>query len=142
MRLLFWKKQEQDNQKLKEAYFTASQGQLIRARFRNNHTAMVAAWALVVMILMGLFAPFISPYAPNISGRDKEYENGPPQIPRFWDENGFSARPFLYTTERERSIKTNFRWVITENREKAALCRIFCGWLGIQLYRHRMGPSR
>lgn len=106
------------DQKLKEAYFTASQSQLIRARFKNNRTAMVAAWALIVMILIGILAPFLSPYSPDIAGRNKEYENGPPQIPKFWDENGFSTRPFLYTTERERSIKTNFRWVIKENREK------------------------
>ncbi len=119
MRLLFWKKKtEGDADKLKEAYFTASQGQLIKARFKSNRTAMIAAWALGIMILTGLFAPFLSPYSPDIAGRDKEYENGPPQFPHFWDENGFSARPFLYTTSRERSIKTNFRWVLTENRDE------------------------
>ncbi len=125
MRLLFWKKQIEDDQKLKEAYFTASQGQLIRSRFKNNRTSMVAAWVLVIMILMGFFAPFLSPYSPNIAGRDKEYENGPPQIPKFWDENGFSARPFLYATERERSAKTNFRWVITEVRDKRRYLELF-----------------
>lgn len=129
MKLLFWKNKPVDDQKLKEAYFTASQGQLIRARFKNNRTAMVAAWSLVIMILMGLFAPFLSPYSPDIAGRDKEYENGPPQIPKFWDENGFSARPFLYTTERTRGIETNFRWVITENREKRRFVEFFVdGW--------------
>lgn len=90
---------------------------------------MVAAFALTVMVLMGFFAPFLSPYAPNISGRDKAYENGPPQIPKFWDENGFSARPFLYTLERERSIQTNFRWVTTENRDKRRHVEFFVrGW--------------
>ncbi len=111
------KSASEKSQDLKEAYFTASQGQLIRARFKQNRAAMIAAVALTVMVLMGFFAPFLSPYAPNISGRDTAYENGPPQIPKFWDENGFSARPFLYTMERERSIETNFRWVITENRD-------------------------
>ncbi len=110
--------QTQTDQKLKEAYFTASQGQLIWARFKSDRTAMIAGWVLIAMLLMGLFAPFLSPYNPTIAGRDKEYENGAPQIPKFWDENGFSARPFLYTVERERSIKTNFRWVTTVNREK------------------------
>ena len=130
MRLLFWKKKvEQDQQRLKEAYFTASQGQLIRSRFKSNRTAMVAGWALTIMILMGLFAPFLSPHSPNISGRDKEYENGPPQFPKFWDENGFSARPFLYTTERTRSIETNFRWVLTENRDQRRYVHFFVeGW--------------
>lgn len=125
MSLFSRKSKAEDTQALKEAYFTASQGQLIRARFRQNKAAMVAAWALTLMILMGFFAPFLSPYSPDIAGRDKEYENGAPQMPKFWDENGFSARPFLYTMERERSIKTNFRWVTTENREARRYVELF-----------------
>ncbi len=105
------------DQKLKEAYFTASQGQLIWARFKKQKAAMVGAWVLVILILSGLFAPFLTPYDPTIAGRDKEYLNGAPQIPKFWDENGFSLRPFVYTTTRERSIKTNFRWVSKVDRE-------------------------
>ncbi len=113
------------DQKAKEAYFTASQGQLIWARFKGNRTAMIAAWALVLMIMMGIFAPFLSPYDPTIAGRNENYENGAPQIPKFWDENGFSLRPFIYATERERSIKTNFRWVVTENRDERLYMRFF-----------------
>ncbi|MGA1190612.1 MAG: ABC transporter permease [Pseudomonadales bacterium] len=113
------------DQKAKEAYFTASQGQLIWARFKSNRTAMIAAWALTIMVLMGLFAPFLSPYNPSIEGRDEQYENGRPQLPKFWDENGFSMRPFIYATERERSIATNFRWVITENRDKRLYVKFF-----------------
>lgn len=121
--------QSLEDQKLKEAYFTASQGQLIWTRFKGNRTAMIAAWVLVALILMGFFAPFLSPYDPTIAGRDKEYENGAPQIPKFWDENGFSPRPFLYSQERQRSIKTNFRWVTTENREKRRYFELFVtGW--------------
>jgi len=98
-------------QKQKEAYFTASQGQLIWQRFKKNKSALVGAWVLIILILSGIFAPFLTPYDPTIAGRDKDYLNGAPQIPIFWDENGFSARPFVYTQERTRSIKTNFRWV-------------------------------
>ncbi|MFZ1813196.1 MAG: ABC transporter permease [Rhizobiaceae bacterium] len=125
---MFWKKKKKEtgvDQKSKEAYFTASQGQLIWSRFKSNRTTMIAAWALVIMILMGLFAPFLSPYDPSIAGRDASYENGAPQLPKFWDENGFSARPFIYATERERSIKTNFRWVVTENRDKRLYVHFF-----------------
>ena len=119
MKLFFWKKKPSgDKQQLKEAYFTASQGQLIRTRFKKNRSAKIAAWVLTLMILAGFFADFLSPYSPDMSGRDKQYENGPPQFPIFWDENGFSARPFLYTTERYRSIETNFRWVLTYNRDE------------------------
>lgn len=128
---MFWKRKTAAgvDQKAKEAYFTASQGQLIWARFSGNRTALIALWALVLMILMGLFAPFLSPYDPTIAGRDKEYENGPPQLPKFWDENGFSFRPFVYATERERSIATDFRWVITEKRDERRYFRFFVrGW--------------
>lgn len=113
------------DQRAKEAYFTASQGELIWSRFKGNRTAMIAAYALVLLILMGLFAPFLSPYNPTIAGRDRDYENGAPQIPKFWDENGFSARPFIYATERERSMATNFRWVVKENRDERLYVRFF-----------------
>ena len=117
------------DQRRKEAYFTATQGQLIWARFRRNRTAMVAGWVLIGLILMGFFAPFLSPYDPTIAGRDKDYENGAPQIPRFWDAHGFSFRPFIYGTDRTRSIATNFRWVTTINKDKRLYLHFFVdGW--------------
>lgn len=113
------------NQKLKEAYFTASQGQLIWTRFKKQQAAMVGAAVLVVLILSGIFAGFLTPYDPTIAGRDEDYTNGAPQIPKFWDENGFSARPFIYSYERSRSIKTNFRWVTEIDREKRRYVVLF-----------------
>jgi peptide/nickel transport system permease protein len=99
------------DQKAKEAYFTASQGQLIWTRFKKQKAAMVGAGILVVLILSGFFAPFLTPYDPTIAGRDKDYLNGAPNIPSFCDDNGCSLRPFIYTYKRTRSIATNFRWV-------------------------------
>ncbi|NKB26031.1 MAG: ABC transporter permease subunit [Rhodobacteraceae bacterium] len=101
----------QDDQKSKEAYFTASQRQLIWARFKKQRAAMIAAMVLIVLILSGLFAPFLSPYDPTIAGRDKDYTNGAPQMPQFCDSNGCSLRPFIHAVTRERSMATNFRWV-------------------------------
>ena len=125
----FFNKNKKSDQQLKEAYFTASQVELIRSRFKSNKTAMVAGWILTILILMGFFSEFLSPYQPTMAGRDKKYENGPPQIPKFWDENGFSFRPFIYGTKRERSIKTNFRWVVTVDREDRRYLRFFVdGW--------------
>ena len=115
--------------KRKEAYFTASQTQLIWARFRKNRSAMIAGAVLVVLVLMGIFAPFLSPYDPTIAGRNKDYENGAPQIPMFWDHNGFSARPFIYGVERTRSIETNFRWVTEIDTEQRLYLEFFVdGW--------------
>ena len=129
MALFSRRSRAETDQQLKEAYFTASQSQLIQARFKSNRTARIAGWVLIGMILMGLFAGFLSPYDPTIAGRDKQYENGPPQIPKFWDENGFSFRPFIYGTKRERSIKTNFRWVISVDRKDRRYLQFFVeGW--------------
>ncbi len=115
--------------KTKEAYFTAGQYALIWARFKKNRSAMVGGMVLAIMIMMGVTAPFLSPYDPNIAGRDETYQNGAPQIPKFWDENGFSFRPFLYTLERERSAATNFRWVTTVNRDERRYVQLFVkGW--------------
>ena len=117
------------DQQAKEAYFTASQGQLIWARFKSSRSAMIALWALGVMILTGFFAPFLSPYNPTVAGRDTQYENGAPELPYFWDKNGFSLRPFIYATKRERSIQTNFRWVITVDPEQRRYLQFFVkGW--------------
>lgn len=132
------------DQKRKEAYFTASQGTLIWTRFKKQKAAMVGAGVLVVMILSGFFAPFLTPYDPTIAGRDADYQNGAPQIPKFWDENGFSLRPFIYTYERTRSIKTNFRWVTTIDKEKRRYVVLFpqgdkYKFLGISFRTHLFG---
>jgi peptide/nickel transport system permease protein len=103
----------------KEAYFTATQMQLVSTRFFANRAAMIAGSILLFMIVISLFSGFLSPYDPTIAGRDKEYENGSPQIPIFWDHNGFSFRPFLHSKSKYRGADTNFRWVYkvdTENR--------------------------
>lgn len=113
------------SQTAKEAYFTASQRQLIWARFKKQRAAMVAATVLVVLILSGLFAPFLSPYDPTVAGRDKDYLNGAPQVPKFCDKNGCSLRPFLYTVTRERSLATNFRWVEKVNEDERRYVQFF-----------------
>lgn len=109
----------------KEAYFTASQSQLIWARFRKNRSAMVAGIVLAAMILLGLFADFVGPYNPTIAGRNADYTNGAPQIPRFCDDDGCSLRPFIYGTKRERSIATNFRWVTTQDTDDKRYVQFF-----------------
>ncbi len=102
----------------KEAYFTASQMQLIWARFKKQRAAMIAAMALVVMILMGMFAPFLSPYEPTIAGRDNDYRYGAPQIPMFCDDNGCSLRPFLHTVEMKLNTSTLRREPVVDTNQR------------------------
>lgn len=118
-------KSDKTSQQAKEAYFTASQRQLIWARFKKQKAAMVAATVLIVLILSGIFAPFLSPYDPTVAGRDKDYLNGAPQIPKFCDKNGCSVRPFLHTVTRERSLATNFRWVEKINEDERRYMQFF-----------------
>ena len=113
------------DQSAKDAYFTASQSQLIWTRFKKQKAAMVGAWVLVLLILSGLFAPFLTPYDPTIAGRDKDYLNGAPTIVQFCDDNGCSLHPFIYGVERERSIETNFRWVTTINTDDRKYVQFF-----------------
>ncbi len=135
------------DQKRKEAYFTASQGQLIWARFKKQRAAMVGALVLVILISAGFFSPFLSPYSPTIAGRDEGYVNGAPQIPKFWDENGFSLRPFIYSYERTRSIKTNFRWMTTVDKDKRRYVVLFpqgdrYTFLGMTFTTHLFGVDK
>ena len=117
------------NSKTKEAYFTATQMQLVRTRFFGNRTAMIAGSILLFMMVCSLFADFLSPYDPTIAGRDKEYENGAPQMPMFWDKNGFSPRPFLHTVSKYRGADTNFRWVYKVDDDKRRYIYFFVkGW--------------
>ena len=47
----------------------------------------------------------------------------------FWDDNGFSARPFLHTLEKYRGADTNFRWVYKVDTEKRRYVYFFVeGW--------------
>lgn len=105
----------------KEAYFTASQGQLIWQRFKANRTARIALYVLLFFILCGIFAPFLSPYNPTAAGRNADYTNGAPQIPQFCDDNGCSWRPFIHAVERYRGVDTNFRWVTRQTDERTYL---------------------
>nr|ACB13620.1 oligopeptide ABC transporter permease protein [uncultured alpha proteobacterium 01-003886] len=101
----------------KEAYFTASQSQLIWAPVQETTCGMIAAGVLVFIIVIGILAPALSPYDPTIAGRDRDYLNGAPQIPQFCDKNGCSLRPFIHGVERTRSAETNFRWVEEPNED-------------------------
>ena len=112
----------------KEAYFTASQSQLIRARFRKNRTAMIAGWFLIIIILAGFFAPFLSPYDPTLAGQDRNYLNGAPQIPQFCDKNGCSWQPFIHPVEMKLNMQT-LRRVPTVNEEARLYIELFVqGW--------------
>ncbi|MGF1474635.1 MAG: ABC transporter permease [Geminicoccaceae bacterium] len=85
-------------------YYSASQWTLIWWRFRRHRAAMAAATLLILMAIMGVFAEFVAPYGPVT--RDSSYIDGPPQIPRFCDQNGCSLQPFIHGVKTERDPVT------------------------------------
>ena len=85
-----------------ESYYTAGQFALIKARFMKKTVGLIAGSLLGFMVLLGLFAPFFSPVDPTIQGANPDYRRGAPQVVYFWDENGFSWRPFTYTYSKDK----------------------------------------
>ncbi len=94
---------EKERQQLLK-YYSASQWTLIWWRFKKHRAAMYASIVLGLMALAGLFAEFVAPYGPVT--RDTSYIEGPPQIPRFCDDNGCSVVPFITGTKTERDPVT------------------------------------
>jgi peptide/nickel transport system permease protein len=91
-------------------YYSATQWQLIWWRFRRHRSGLIAAFVLLFMATTSLFAEFFAPYSGTT--RETSYLLGPPQLPRFYNEDGFSLRPFVpgVTTARDpvtlRSVAT------------------------------------
>ena len=81
------------NQNLKEAYFTASQGRLIRARYKSNRTAMFAGWVLTLMILLGFFSEFLSPYEPTMAEGTRSMRMAPHRFQSFGMKTEFPSDP-------------------------------------------------
>lgn len=103
-------------------YYTASQWQLIWWRFRRHRMAMLGGSVLIVMALLGIFAPFVAPYG--VTERDRDYIDGPPQMVRFWDNNGFSFRPFVFGVRTERDPVT-LRKIATQDPETRRYIQFF-----------------
>ncbi|MCP5149269.1 MAG: ABC transporter permease [Ectothiorhodospiraceae bacterium] len=81
-----------------ERYFTASQWQLVWARFKRNRLALIGGCGLALFIIVSALAEFIAPYSGQADEKNTKYLAGPPQIPMFWDAAGFSPRPFVHET--------------------------------------------
>lgn len=83
-----------------ERYYSAGQWTLIWWRFRRHRVAMIAVILLSILMILGLFAEFFSPY--DSTSRNRSYLQGPPQIPKWCDANGCSFRPFIYGNKTQR----------------------------------------
>jgi peptide/nickel transport system permease protein len=98
-----------------ERLYIASQWQLIWWKFLKHRVAVFSGIAIIVLYLLAIFAPFITPYDPY--RRSSSFIYAPPQLLNFSDENGFSLRPFVYAITQQIDRKT-LQYTYTEDRSK------------------------
>lgn len=83
-----------ESNSLEESYYMASQWQLMWRKFRKHKLAITGAVILIILYFGAVFSGFLSPY--DIYERHSNYVYAPPQKIRFFDEEGFNIRPFVY----------------------------------------------
>lgn len=89
---------------------SASQRQLIWARYRKHRLAVISLWVLGAMYAVALFAGFFAPFSSQSTSADHAFQ--PPQVPQFSVSDGL----FVYATTGETDIDTLER-VFTEDRD-------------------------
>jgi peptide/nickel transport system permease protein len=77
-----------------EAYYTASQFQLILWRLRRHRLAIISLGVVLALYMTAIFSEFLSPY--EYTTRYSRYLYAPPQPIHFIHEGNFSLRPFVY----------------------------------------------
>ncbi|MFW5981118.1 MAG: ABC transporter permease [bacterium] len=92
-----------------------SQRQLMWMNFKKHKLAIIGVIALIIIYTLSIFAGFFSPYDPY--AYDSAHQNHPPQRIRFFDENGFRLRPFVYSYDSGRD-PSSFRLEHKINKEK------------------------
>jgi peptide/nickel transport system permease protein len=90
--------------KKKEAYYTATQLQLMWWKFRRHRVAIIGSIVLGIFIFILLFCEFLSPYGSQ--SRDSDYIFGPPQKIRLFDEKGAFRGLFVYGMSTSFDIKS------------------------------------
>jgi peptide/nickel transport system permease protein len=82
-------------QKKKEAYYTATQLQLMWWKFRKHRVAIIGSYVLGIFVFIMLFCEFLAPFGSQ--SRDGDYLFGGPQKIHFSDVNGDFIGPFIYS---------------------------------------------
>jgi peptide/nickel transport system permease protein len=87
-----------------EAYYVASQWQLIWWKLRKHRLAVIAAPVLVALYLSAIFSDFLSFTLPET--RFSNYKFAPPQAIRIRDDQGVWQAPFVYGIKRATDPET------------------------------------
>ena len=100
---------------VEERHYIASQWQLMWRKFKKHKLAKGGVAILIILYVLAIFCEFFSPY--DIYKRHPKYPYSPPQRVRFFDEEGFHLRPFVYGWEIEHDPET-FSPVFTLDKNK------------------------
>jgi peptide/nickel transport system permease protein len=87
-----------------EEIYVASQWQLMWWKFRRHKMAMVSVVLLIMLYTITIFCDFLAPYDPH--RYDVVYAYAPPQVPHFFDSEGFHFPPYVYGYESARDPET------------------------------------
>ena len=109
-------------EKKKEAYYTATQFQLMWWKFRRHRAAIFGSVVLSIFIFLMLFCEFLSPYGSQ--SRDPEFVFGKPNKIHLFDDGGTFQGFFVYgmSTSFDRE---SMQVVLKEDREDIHKIRFF-----------------
>ena len=106
----------------KEAYYTATQFQLMWWKFRRHRMAILGSIVLALFLVVMVFCEFLSPYTPQ--SRDSDYIFGKPQRIHLFDDKGKFQGLFVYGISTAFDRET-MQLVLTEDREEIRKIKIF-----------------
>jgi peptide/nickel transport system permease protein len=106
----------------KEAYYTATQFQLMWWKFRRHRAAIVGSVVLGIFIFIMIFCEFLSPYGSQ--SRDSDYIFGKPQKIHLYDEQGTFRGPFVYGMSTKFNMET-MQLDLKEDKENIHKIRFF-----------------
>lgn len=98
-----------------QRYYIASQWQLMWRKFKKHKLAIFGGIILTIFYIVAIFCEFFSPC--DIYKRYTGYVYCPPQRIHFFDETGFSFRPFVYDLKLTINPRT-WRKIYNEDKTK------------------------
>lgn len=100
----WFRRERQSDEARMQAYYTASQWQLIWWRFRKHRLAFIGAVVLLLLIFIGVFAEFVAPVS--TTTRSTTYILGAPMQIHLVDTSGRWHLPFVYGVTTTRNPNT------------------------------------
>lgn len=105
-----------------DRYYMASQWRLMGRKFRKHKLARVSMVVLGILYFIAIFCEFLAPY--DLTSYNGNYVFAPPQRVRFWTDEGFPLRPYVYKLTSSVDPAT-FRRIYEEDTSQKYYLRLF-----------------